>query len=95
MHHMPNFRYKATNSTGKMMNGIIEAESADEAQRRLSERGLRPVRVQPAILPKPRTFSFAPAEKSSRGVWVALVVLLVTGAAAALWWYDPMHWFGR
>jgi len=92
---MPNFRYKATNSTGKMMNGVIEADTAEDAQRRLSGRGLRPVHVQPAILPKPRTFSYAPAEKSYRALWIVLAVLVIIGAAAALWWYDPMHWFKR
>lgn len=93
---MPNFRYKATNSTGKMMNGVIEADSADDAQRRLSGRGLKPVQVQAAVLPKPRRFRFATPQGSNRGVWVVVILLLLLGGAgAAFWWFDPLHVFGR
>lgn len=93
---MPNFRYKATNNTGKMMNGVIEADSSADAHRRLSGRGLRPVQVQTAVLPKPKKFNIATEAPSHRGLWITLVLLvLLTGAGAALWWFDPMHWFGR
>jgi type II secretory pathway component PulF len=92
---MPNFRYKASNSAGKMMNGVIEADSPADAQRRLSGRGLRPVQVQLAVLPKPRRFALAPAEGPRWGLWLASILALLAAGGAALWWFDPLHWFGR
>lgn len=91
---MANFRYKASNSTGKIMNGVIEADSPQDAQRRLSGRGLKPITVQVAVLPKPRRFAVAVERASGGGRWVIWAVLLL-GAGAALWWFDPWHWFGR
>ena len=92
---MANYRYKALNSAGKTMNGVIEADSPAEAQRRLEGRGLRPVQVQLAVLPKQRTYSVASDQRGGAGRWVLMILVVLAVLGAAVWWFDPLGWFPR
>jgi type II secretory pathway component PulF len=90
---VPNYRYKAANSTGKVLNGVVEADSLQDAQHRLSGRGLRPLQIQVAKLPKPRRLVSMPEGASLAWLWL-LLILVVLGAGA-LWYFDPLDWFHR
>jgi len=63
---MPAFRYKATNSTKKIFTGVVEADSLDDARRRIESRGLKALEVQPAVLKKPRRLV---EEAPRRRIW--------------------------
>lgn len=80
---MPAFRYKATNGSRKVFNGVVEADTLADAHRRLESRGLKPLQVQPAVLRKPRRLV---SEAPPRRVWpwVLLALAVVGGAAAYL-----------
>lgn len=83
---MPHFRYKASTSAGKVHNGVVEADTLADARRRIESRGLNPIEVQPAVLPKPRPAAPA-ARPRGKGGLVALLLLLLVAAAFAAWWH--------
>ena len=85
---MPAFRYKATNRTKKIFTGVVEAESLDDARRRIESRGLKPLEVQPAVLKKPRRLMEAVPR---RQVWPWVVAGLVGLVSAAVVAYLRMN----
>ncbi len=91
---MPTFRYGAHDASGKPLQGVIEADSLEDARGRLERRGWKPDRVQPAVLPKPR--AVAPhAQRPSRVLPVIIVLVVLVAAASALAWFDPFAWLPR
>ena len=87
---MPGFRYRATGSDGKPLRGVIDADSLDDAQRRLSNRGWSNVQVVEAVLPKPREHREFVEPPSRRVTPIVLLLLLLLIALAAFIWLDPL-----
>jgi len=81
---MSAFRYKATNSTGKILTGVVEADTPADAERRIASRGLKPLEVQAAVLPKPRRLV---TEAPKRRVWPWVTLGVVALVAAAFYAY--------
>jgi len=82
---MPAFRYKATNSTKKIFTGVVEADSLDDARRRIESRGLKALEVQPAVLKKPRRLvEEAPRRRIWPWVLVGVLALVSAGVVAYL-----------
>ena len=73
----PAFRYRAARSDGKVIAGVVESPSASEAGRRLMERGLHPLSLEPSMVAERRARSAPTRELSA--VFQGLASLIGAG----------------
>ena len=89
---MPSWRYGAYQKDGRPCQGVVEADTREQAADRLRSRGLTPTRIDPAVLP--RRVEMPGALPRSRAVWLVplALVLLLLAALGVLLWLDPYGW---
>jgi len=85
---MPAYRYHATGRDGKTKQGIVQADSLQDATNRVHGRGWTPTKVVEAKLPKTREAPPPPARKRTAIVLLCLLLLL---AAAVFAYLDPWN----
>lgn len=89
---MPTFRYKAVTAEGKPANGVVEAEDMARAQDRLQNRGLRSVKVMPAVLPGKKRSYVTDTPRSPKMMLIVVLLVLLLGALGGLIYVDPYGW---
>lgn len=86
---MAAYRFKATGRDGKPKQGIIQAESQQDAEQRVLGRGWTPLLVQVATLE--RSQQAAPPPSSAKRTAVVFLVLLLLLALATFAYLDPWN----
>ena len=70
---MPNFQYEAVNAAGKAQKGVIEANSAEDAQTQLKAQGYFPTSVaEKKGRSGKREKAAKPAKKKGRGFSISI-----------------------
>lgn len=84
---MPAYRYKATGRDGRHKQGIIQADSQDDAELRVRGRGFTPIAVTEARLERPAPPPPPPPRR--RRHLATFLVLVLLAAVAAFVVLDP------